>query len=155
MYELETMKMNSSMSHKYPLGTIAIYGPDNKLATKLVVAVFKQPGDKADDLHRWLTNSGDVRTDPTVAAEVVDFLKGHGVKHTVTSDRIMGCPHEEGVDYPLGTTCPQCPFWKDIDRFTHEPKTSAAHRTTSVPKIGRNDPCSCGSGKKYKKCCGG
>jgi len=24
----------------------------------------------------------------------------------------------------------------------------------SVAKIGRNDPCSCGSGKKYKKCCG-
>ncbi|HBM90951.1 MAG TPA: hypothetical protein DD400_03620 [Rhodospirillaceae bacterium] len=23
-----------------------------------------------------------------------------------------------------------------------------------VTKIGRNDPCSCGSGKKYKKCCG-
>ena len=21
------------------------------------------------------------------------------------------------------------------------------------PKIGRNDPCTCGSGKKYKKCC--
>ena len=27
------------------------------------------------------------------------------------------------------------------------------HRST--PKIGRNDPCPCGSGKKYKKCCGG
>ncbi len=24
----------------------------------------------------------------------------------------------------------------------------------SAPKIGRNDPCSCGSGKKFKKCCG-
>lgn len=23
------------------------------------------------------------------------------------------------------------------------------------PKIGRNDPCPCGSGKKYKRCCGG
>jgi preprotein translocase subunit SecA len=22
------------------------------------------------------------------------------------------------------------------------------------PKIGRNQPCPCGSGKKYKKCCG-
>lgn len=22
------------------------------------------------------------------------------------------------------------------------------------PKLGRNDPCSCGSGKKFKKCCG-
>jgi len=24
----------------------------------------------------------------------------------------------------------------------------------STQKLGRNDPCSCGSGKKYKKCCG-
>lgn len=24
----------------------------------------------------------------------------------------------------------------------------------SVDKVGRNDPCTCGSGKKYKKCCG-
>ena len=22
------------------------------------------------------------------------------------------------------------------------------------PKVGRNDPCPCGSGRKYKKCCG-
>ncbi|WP_396334004.1 SEC-C metal-binding domain-containing protein [Burkholderia anthina] len=22
------------------------------------------------------------------------------------------------------------------------------------PKVGRNDPCPCGSGKKHKKCCG-
>ncbi|HAK44992.1 MAG TPA: preprotein translocase subunit SecA [Spirochaeta sp.] len=26
--------------------------------------------------------------------------------------------------------------------------------TRSTPKIGRNDPCPCGSGKKYKHCCG-
>jgi len=25
---------------------------------------------------------------------------------------------------------------------------------SSHPKVGRNDPCPCGSGKKYKKCCG-
>jgi uncharacterized protein YecA (UPF0149 family) len=24
----------------------------------------------------------------------------------------------------------------------------------NLPKVGRNDPCPCGSGKKYKKCCG-
>lgn len=33
-------------------------------------------------------------------------------------------------------------------------------RNVVVPRVvekvpGRNDPCSCGSGKKYKKCCGG
>ncbi|MCF2947554.1 SEC-C domain-containing protein [Paraglaciecola aquimarina] len=24
----------------------------------------------------------------------------------------------------------------------------------SSPKVGRNDPCICGNGRKYKKCCG-
>jgi preprotein translocase subunit SecA len=23
-----------------------------------------------------------------------------------------------------------------------------------MPKVGRNEPCPCGSGKKYKNCCG-
>ena len=27
-------------------------------------------------------------------------------------------------------------------------------RSEKKQKIGRNDPCPCGSGKKYKKCCG-
>lgn len=27
------------------------------------------------------------------------------------------------------------------------------NRAAPAPKIGRNDPCPCGSGKKYKKCC--
>lgn len=32
--------------------------------------------------------------------------------------------------------------------------SSAAPVRRDSPKIGRNDPCSCGSGKKYKHCCG-
>lgn len=27
-------------------------------------------------------------------------------------------------------------------------------RQTPAPQVGRNDPCPCGSGRKYKKCCG-
>ncbi|MFH5186966.1 SEC-C metal-binding domain-containing protein [Paenibacillus sp. TAB 01] len=27
-------------------------------------------------------------------------------------------------------------------------------KIASKKKVGRNDPCTCGSGKKYKKCCG-
>jgi len=26
-------------------------------------------------------------------------------------------------------------------------------KNTTQKKVGRNDPCHCGSGKKYKKCC--
>jgi preprotein translocase subunit SecA len=31
---------------------------------------------------------------------------------------------------------------------------SSAQPVTKGKKVGRNDPCPCGSGKKYKKCCG-
>ena len=30
---------------------------------------------------------------------------------------------------------------------------TAAKPATSAPRVGRNDPCPCGSGKKYKRCC--
>ena len=38
--------------------------------------------------------------------------------------------------------------WYYVDAQPQQP----VRRKT--PKIGRNDPCSCGSNKKYKKCCG-
>jgi len=28
------------------------------------------------------------------------------------------------------------------------------YQLKAAPEVGRNDPCPCGSGKKYKKCCG-
>ena len=33
-------------------------------------------------------------------------------------------------------------------------KTRVSNKPASSKKVGRNDPCPCGSGKKYKKCCG-
>jgi len=35
-----------------------------------------------------------------------------------------------------------------------EGKLAATTIVRSAPKVGRNDPCPCGSGKKYKHCCG-
>lgn len=50
-------------------------------------------------------------------------------------------------------------FFVDGDGHTHKEGESHHHEPIQTykrenPKIGRNDPCSCGSGKKYKKCCG-
>ena len=35
-----------------------------------------------------------------------------------------------------------------------EVSTATAHKAQAAEKVGRNDPCPCGSGKKYKNCCG-
>ena len=39
-------------------------------------------------------------------------------------------------------------------RNVNRPSGSVTQPVKSGPKIGRNDPCPCGSGKKYKNCCG-
>ena len=52
----------------------------------------------------------------------------------------------------------ELPQWEKIfdentrKRLYKEQKNSGTIRKEK--KIGRNDPCPCGSGKKYKKCCG-
>ena len=44
-------------------------------------------------------------------------------------------------------------FWQSgepLDRFAHLLRIEEAQ---AAPQAGRNDPCPCGSGRKYKKCC--
>ncbi len=37
--------------------------------------------------------------------------------------------------------------------YTREARLGPAPYKSNAPKVGRNDPCPCGSGKKYKQCC--
>ena len=51
------------------------------------------------------------------------------------------------------------PQWETIlgeEKMTELAKKYKQSRTVrrETPKVGRNDPCPCGSGKKYKHCCG-
>jgi hypothetical protein len=43
-----------------------------------------------------------------------------GTRSVAIINKILGCPHEEDIDYPLGESCPKCPFGAGRDRFTEE-----------------------------------
>ena len=101
----------------YPVATIAFYGPDDKRASKVAVGIGQEDG-RVSTLERWFSEEGDVRTDLAVLEAILEFIKLHGAKSVVMTDRIIGCPHEEGVDYPEGQKCPQCPFWATRDRWS-------------------------------------
>jgi uncharacterized protein len=44
-------------------------------------------------------------------------------------------------------------YWQPLREAIHE-RRMATTILRQHPKIGRNDPCPCGSGKKFKRCCG-
>jgi hypothetical protein len=102
----------------YPVATVALYGPDDTKATKLTVGIV--PAEDADvtDLRRWFSKAEtDIRNDARVVEEMLAFIDAAGAKSVAMTDRIIGCPHEEGIDYE-GSTCPVCPFWAGRDRWT-------------------------------------
>jgi hypothetical protein len=102
----------------YPVATIAYYGPDDKNAIKVTVGIVSNENAEPSILKRWFNEDKDIRKDSVTNEEIIEFIKGNEVKSVVMADRIIGCPHEEGVDYPDGTKCPKCPFWAIRDRFT-------------------------------------
>jgi hypothetical protein len=69
-------------------------------------------------LSCWFSDTSDVRTDAQINGAILQFIEQHGALSVGMYDRIIGCPHEEGGDYPEGKTCPQCPFWASRDRWS-------------------------------------
>ena len=63
--------------------------------------------------------------------EVTSIFEEHGWEYTVELDKSK----------PEDIT--------DLELLSNTPEPVKVDK-----KIGRNEPCSCGSGKKYKKCCG-
>jgi hypothetical protein len=101
----------------YPVATIAFYGPNDQRASKVAVGIVTGEGGEPV-MERLFAEDDDVRKDPAVAVQILEIIQRHAAKSIVMTDRIIGCPHEEGIDYPDGEVCPQCPFWAHRDRWT-------------------------------------
>ncbi len=104
----------------YPITTIAYYGPTADVATKVVVSITLAEGNDVDLLERWFSEEDDVRHDIAIGEKIITFLKENGAKSVIATDGLIGCPHEEGIDYPEGKSCPRCPYWAGRDRFTRD-----------------------------------
>jgi Protein of unknown function (DUF1186)/SEC-C motif len=84
------------------------------------------------------------RLPPSRIANVVEELRGW---HWAADDGTENLPDRSeanfwGIESESGDEL--------NDDFSYQPATTIRHES---PRVGRNDLCPCGSGKKYKKCC--
>lgn len=101
----------------YPVATVAYYGPTDKQATKVVVGIVQKEHANPEPMKNWLSDI-DVRNDYSIMEELLDFIAQHNAKSVVMVNKIIGCPHQEGIDYPDGEECQECTFWKGRDRWS-------------------------------------
>lgn len=92
-----------------------------------------------------------------------DSLKVKNPIETMTEETVVSLAFDKELLYKNMVDAKadwlyELPQWEQIfdeetrKRLYREQKQSGTVRKEK--KIGRNDPCPCGSGKKYKKCCG-
>jgi hypothetical protein len=111
-------KLSNRGFRGYPAATVAFYDADDRRASKVAVRIVPREGAEPTELERWFSDENDVRDDPAINTAIVEFLERHEAKTVVVADRIIGCPHEEGIDYPSDEKCPRCPFWANRDRWS-------------------------------------
>lgn len=101
--------------------TVALYGKNDRVASKLVATARHMGSNKIKEMEKWYSDTDvDVREIPDVVKELGAFIGKWNPKTVRALDQILGCPHEEGIDYPENESCPECPFWAHRDRFTGE-----------------------------------
>jgi hypothetical protein len=86
-----------------------------------VLAIIRKENAEPSEIRKWFSiKEEDVRGNSKVCAEIVAFVKSQEPKSVVVADKIIGCPHEEGIDYPDNQSCPDCEFWSGKNRWTGE-----------------------------------
>ncbi|WMX16952.1 SEC-C metal-binding domain-containing protein [Aureispira sp. CCB-E] len=66
-------------------------------------------------------------------------------------DFLYNSPTDEDILNKIRSTLEQ--IYDNIDQLEEGFYSEQTPKVNNTPKIGRNAPCPCSSGKKYKKCC--
>ena len=91
----------------FPIGSLVYFGPDDTTITKIIAVVMRSRN--SDPILKSWDGEG-ISKDPEVAVEIGHYFRKNQVTEVVMTGGIVACPHDEGVDYPTGESCPHCPF---------------------------------------------
>ena len=72
-------KKSKKSNGRHPIATVALYGPDNKKASKVVVGIIKRNGADVEPMRKWSPENGDVRWQKDIEEEILKFIKNNEI----------------------------------------------------------------------------
>lgn len=100
----------------YPVITISYFGSNIDVATKVSVGFIAE--ENSEMQTEKFSTENDIREDEAIQSTIVKIIDRSGAKTVALNDTIIGCPHEEGTDFPEGEECPECKYWAGKVRVT-------------------------------------
>ena len=76
----------------WPIATIAFYGPNLSRATKVTVGIVPSENAEVEELRNWKVDDGEIRADPRIVREILEFIEERRVLSVAMADGIIGYP---------------------------------------------------------------
>ncbi len=121
------------------------------ITLKVVDSKWMDHIDDMDQMRQGIMLRSYAQRDPLIDYQFISYDMFEELNHNIQTDIVKGMfhvrvvvpdeePKREQVAQPMATN--------------REDTAANAPKRRKTAKVGRNDPCPCGSGKKYKHCCG-
>ncbi len=104
--------------------------------------------DDMDQMRQGIGLHAYAQRDPLIEYKYVSYDMFEELSFNIQVDTVRALYHVRLVTEPKREEVQQPMFTNKDNTVAQQPKTRKQE------KVGRNDPCPCGSGKKYKQCCG-
>jgi preprotein translocase subunit SecA len=120
-----------------------------RIKTEVATSVFRATT-TIQNLHRMMASAA-----PSVQEVHADINMLAGGVQTVSTEAQQAAPRRElSEEVPKSASANFDAIMQAMEKAERAPAARPAAASRELREVGRNDPCPCGSGKKYKKCCG-
>lgn len=143
--QLKERALNNYYAREEELGAELLQDVERFVLLKVVDQKWMDHLDQMDQLRQGIGLRAYGQQDPLVAYR----KEGHGM-----FEQMIDSIQEDVVRHIYRVSVAKQPRGGQKDLVENRGQGESQKQPVRVNKIGRNDPCPCGSGKKYKKCCG-
>lgn len=88
----------------YPVATVAYYGPDDNVATKVAVGIIPGEDQEPIAMERWVSAGGDLRRDHEVNEKILLFIRSQGAKSVVSPTALLAARTRRVLTIPRETS---------------------------------------------------
>ena len=154
--ELKRLTLISFIEHIYGIGSLPMRELSKVLILQSIDRYWMEHLDNMQDLREGISLRNLAQRDPLVEYKNEGFRLFDSMLRSIDDNtvnrffKVRVVKREDQLRMPVKTEKEQVKSLND-NRPGQVEKQQTVKRSST--KVGRNDPCPCGSGKKYKKCC--
>ncbi len=150
-YLILTKTQNYYQAKEEEIGAEYLHQIERFVMLKTIDVDWMSHLEAMDDLKEGIGLRAYAQNDPLIAYKIEAYQMFKEMRDNINEEVVRELTKFQLVSEEKAVRRPKL---RNVVTNLNDDGTSAVSQRVTGKKVGRNDPCPCGSGKKYKKCCG-